>query len=275
MARNAAIVGRKEIEKMIPIGTVEIVPVGKPRKAYGSKIEKPKKIKKEYAETPGGLIENGKKLYDNKVHPHAAYQLCAEHGFTNLQLARVFGVSIKTIDSWLVKHADFKKSVLNGKDDFDTTHVEQALLKRALGFEFEKVMRKHIKLKRKTDEGLIEVPAMETTIETVYYPPDTKAASFWLINRNKERWRNMHKISADITKTTQHTEIEMKVDLSKMSVEQLQQLKQLRQSIVNSVDGKLALPAECRVNDEQTEKMMNGFIEAAYEVIEEEDTEEV
>lgn len=107
-----------------------------------------------------------------------AFKLCSVMGADDKKLAEFFEVEEKTINNWKIEHEEFLQSIRKGKDLHDSNNVEASLLKRALGY---KVLKK----KFATHEGSIsdEVEYEEEI------PPDTRAITLWLTNRNPERWK--------------------------------------------------------------------------------------
>ena len=105
-----------------------------------------------------------------------AEKLC-QLGATNADLADFFGVSIRTIDRWIVSHKDFCRSVKVGKDQADDL-VERSLFQRAVGYTFEA---------EKIFNYKGEIVRAQTR---EHVPPDTTAQIFWLKNRRKAEWRD-------------------------------------------------------------------------------------
>lgn len=115
-----------------------------------------------------------------------AYDLCADGGFTDKNLATFFKVAESTINLWKLEHSEFSESIKKGKDKFDTEKVEKSLLKQAIGY---KAKEKHI-----TEEVLIcedcgKKTIKKTTRKVEKFIVVTLATIFWLKNRNPERWR--------------------------------------------------------------------------------------
>ena len=104
-----------------------------------------------------------------------ALVLC-ELGATDVDLARAFGVSEKTINTWKKKHPDFLQS-LKGKQSADDM-VKMSLFKRATGqFSIPD-----------SDIRVIDGTVVITPLEK-HFPPDVTACIFWLQNRDKENWK--------------------------------------------------------------------------------------
>jgi hypothetical protein len=170
------------------------------------------------------------RIYDPIRFPHMANVLCKEYGFTSVQMAKVFGVSPKTVESWILLHKDFKDAVIAGRDEFDSVKVENALLKIAMGYEYKEKSVKSVQCRSKDAEGNpIRVPAKEVTITTKQYAPNAKAIALWLTNRNPERWKLTSTVNANINAKTEHTErsVQLTADLSTMNSEQLRVLRDM------------------------------------------------
>lgn len=166
-------------------------------------------VKKERHKTPLSVSSNGKRgtpqIYDPVRFPHIAETLCAEYGFTNYELAKVFGVSLKTIEDWVYKRPEFKKAIQTGKDVFDGQKVENALLRRALGYEFKEVTQTRIWVNAKDAEGnKIKIPGKKITEVVKEIAPDPKSCMFWLTNRNPERWKMVTNVNANVKGKIEH-----------------------------------------------------------------------
>lgn len=102
----------------------------------------------------------------------------ARDGLTDEQIASNMGVSRSTLNSWKDKYPDILDSLKKGKEIVDR-QVENALLKRALGYEYEEI-------KEKYEFGELS----ERTITKKQVAPDTTAQIFWLKNRKPKDWRD-------------------------------------------------------------------------------------
>jgi len=191
-------------------------------------------------------------IYDGLRFPHIGYTLSKEYGFTQAQLAQVFDVKLNTVEVWMIKHKEFAMMVRKGRDEYDGANVENALLKKCLGYTFEEKSIKRIKIKGKTAEGLeVSVPATEIVMTTKHMSPDTKAIMFWLQNRNSARWKNMTYIKADIEQHTSH--VEVNADITNMKSEDI---RALRDIIV--AQQQKAIPEECeRVTNADLDTMLD------------------
>lgn len=144
-------------------------------------------------------------IYDPKLHPDIAENICRTKGLKNSELSDVFGIKLKTLEHWMKVHPELKEAIKRGRDDYDVHHVENSLLKRALGYEYEEITVKQINLKEKNEDGEIIIhPAKEIYRTKKEVAPDVKACMFWLQNRNPERWKNTKYLNVESKNTTKH-----------------------------------------------------------------------
>lgn len=101
----------------------------------------------------------------------------ARDGLTDEDLAMKMGISRSTLSVWKNKFPDISDALKKGKEIVDI-RVENALLKRALGYSYTEVMDET------SDDG---VKHRETV---KFVPPDVGAAAFWLKNRCPAKWRD-------------------------------------------------------------------------------------
>lgn len=104
----------------------------------------------------------------------------ARDGLTDEQIAQNMGITAKTLYEWKKKYGEICESLKKGKEIIDR-QVENALLKRALGYEYTETTREYIP----------ELAEMHVTKEvTKQVVPDTTAQIFWLKNRKPDKWRD-------------------------------------------------------------------------------------
>lgn len=115
----------------------------------------------------------------------------AREGLTDEQIATNIGISRSTLNEWKKKHPDISDTLKRGKDVVDI-QVENALLKRALGYEYTEKIKERV-LDLNTGEHRLVV-TKEVRKEVV---PDTTAQIFWLKNRQPEKWRDKRDVSVD------------------------------------------------------------------------------
>ena len=101
----------------------------------------------------------------------------ARDGLTDEQIAQNIRISRETLYAWKKKYPDISDALKRGKEIVDR-QVENALLRRALGYEYEEV-------KEKFEYGEIT----ERTVTKKEVIPDVTAQIFWLKNRKSDKWR--------------------------------------------------------------------------------------
>lgn len=102
----------------------------------------------------------------------------ARNGLTDEQIAKNIGISKQTFYIWKKKYTDFSDALKKGKEIVDI-QVENSLLKRALGYEYEEISEKF-------EMGILT----ERKVTKKQVVPDTTAQIFWLKNRKPEEWRD-------------------------------------------------------------------------------------
>lgn len=103
----------------------------------------------------------------------------ARDGLTDIQIAQNIGISKQTFYDWKKRYPDFADSVKRGKEVIDRM-VENALLKAAMGFEYDEEMA---------------TPRGEVVTIRKYEKPNTTALIFWLKNRKPKEWRDKQEIA--------------------------------------------------------------------------------
>ena len=102
----------------------------------------------------------------------------ARDGLTDEQIANSMGLNKATLYRWKEKYCDICNARKRGKEVVDR-QVENALLKRALGYTYEEI----------TYEGGVETKRVVKEVV-----PDTTALIFWLKNRKREAWADRQNI---------------------------------------------------------------------------------
>ena len=112
----------------------------------------------------------------------------ARNGLTDEQIAHNCGVNRDTLSTWKKTHPDISDALKEGKEVVDLL-VENALLKRALGYEYIETTHERVKVGVDDDGQPIHEMALTKTV-TKMVVPDTTAQIFWLKNRKKAEWRD-------------------------------------------------------------------------------------
>lgn len=103
----------------------------------------------------------------------------ARDGLTDEQIAKNIGISTKTLYRWKDQHSPICQALKRGKEVIDR-EVENALLKRALGYTYNEVTQEA------NEFGDLAV----SKVVTKQVSPDVTAQIFWLKNRKPKEWRD-------------------------------------------------------------------------------------
>ena len=108
----------------------------------------------------------------------------ARDGLTDEQIAFNIGISRSTLSEWKKKYTDISDTLKRGKEVIDR-QVENALLKRALGYKYKETTRELITDKETGYSELVVTKVVEKEVV-----PDTTAQIFWLKNRKPSNWKD-------------------------------------------------------------------------------------
>lgn len=119
----------------------------------------------------------------------------ARDGLVDKQIAHNIGITEQTLNNWKKRYPSLFESLKAGKEVVDR-QVENALLKRALGYQFDEITRERI---FREELGTYEMSV--TKIVTKEVNPDTTAQIFWLKNRKPADWRDKKEIDTNVNLT--------------------------------------------------------------------------
>lgn len=106
----------------------------------------------------------------------------AQLGATDIEIADVLNIDVRTLYRWKNEHAAFCQALKVGKKIADAK-VEESLYRRATGYS-------HPAVKIMSYEG-----QSFTEEYTEHHPPDTTACIFWLKNRKPQDWRDRKEVT--------------------------------------------------------------------------------
>jgi hypothetical protein len=115
-------------------------------------------------------------------------ELAGRAGFTDRELAELFGVSLSTIEKWRRQREEFRNVLKIGKTEADK-RVERSLYERAIGYSYDTV-----KIIRDKHGNVTKVPYQQ------HVPPDVTAQIFWLKNRDPAHWRDAWQVDHTLGK---------------------------------------------------------------------------
>ena len=109
----------------------------------------------------------------------------ARDGLTDEQIAGKMDIGVRTLYEWKNKHSQISQSLKRGKEPVDI-EVENSLLKRALGYEYEEIKEEY--------EHNNLTKRVVTKKEVI---PDVTAQIYWLKNRKPDKWRDKREDEPD------------------------------------------------------------------------------
>lgn len=152
--------------------------------------------------------------YNPDYHPQQAYKY-ALLGLTLEKTAELFGISHDTLGRWREQHKEFCVAIEDGGDKADA-EVANSLHKRALGYV--KTVEQAFKVKKGKDMEVVEIITLKQE-----EAPDTKAATLWLSNRQRAKWKDRqvqeHDVSDDLVARLQKGREKHNAYLAKLSLE--------------------------------------------------------
>ena len=130
------------------------------------------------------IIIGRKGTYDEWLTDDGLLQIegWARDGLTNDQIAHNIGISGRSFAEWISRFSSISSALKKGKAPVDL-EVENALLKRALGYEYEETVTEIYK-----DPDGVERQHIRKNKR--HMPADVTAQIYWLNNRRPDRWRN-------------------------------------------------------------------------------------
>lgn len=108
----------------------------------------------------------------------------ARDGLSEEQIAHNMGIARFTLSEWKKKFPVLSDTIKKGKEVVDR-EVENAMLKRALGYEYDEVTQEPVTDK---DTGVTEMRVTKRVTKQIV--PDVTAQIFWLKNRKPEEFRD-------------------------------------------------------------------------------------
>lgn len=130
--------------------------------------------------------------YETEIKPHIAeIKKAVESGATVEEIASAFGIAVSTLHKYKAEKKELKDAFARGRAKI-VFEIKAALLKKALGFEYEE--EKRVGRKDKDGENIILVEKYKRQC----LPSETAAAM--LLRNYDENWRDNDKASAEIKK---------------------------------------------------------------------------
>ena len=128
--------------------------------------------------------------YETEVKPHLEdIRKAVEAGATDKEIADAFGLAVSTIYEYKKKYKEFSAAFARGRKEV-VIEIKAALLKKALGFEYEE--EKRVARKDKNGENIILLEKYKRQC----LPSETAAAM--LLRNYDETWRDNDHASAEL-----------------------------------------------------------------------------
>jgi hypothetical protein len=166
------------------------------------------------------MSRNGR--YATLVEPRLdSIKAWRRHGLTEEEVADNLGICRSTLFQYKLEHTELVEAMKTGKDDADAL-VENALFKRACGYEIEEV---ETTLKK---DGTAIVRKTRKQVA-----PDTVSMIFYLKNRRAKDWcdRTVKELSGSVVLSDERKELEQKsnAELSEIVEKELERLSRLQE----------------------------------------------
>lgn len=129
----------------------------------------------------------------------------ARDGLTNEQIAENLGIGKTTFYKMVKEHPELSEHLKKGKEIVDY-EVENALLKKALGFDYEEKTYERV-----YDKELDMYVEKMTKKVKKHMAPDTTALIFWLKNRKPQQWRDKREEATDSNEITKVEQLLTKI----------------------------------------------------------------
>ena len=135
----------------------------------------------------------GRSKYFTHVEPKLEeVRKWAKDGLSDKQIATNLGIAYSTFREYKKKYSALSAPLKEGKN-CAVKQVENALFKKALGYDYEEVTKE---LSTNEETGKQELKITKVVTKRVH--PDTTAIIFYLKNRMPDKWRSdPHKVKMD------------------------------------------------------------------------------
>ncbi|MFW5436346.1 transposase [Paenibacillus apiarius] len=134
-----------------------------------------------------------KNKYQTHVEPKLLLvEAWARDGVIDEDIAKKLGVAYSTFREYVKKYSALSAALKKGKEVADV-EVENALFRRAIGYQYDEVTREAVK-QIDEESGEPVTVMVETKRVTKEVQPDVTAQIFWLKNRRPDKWRDKQEI---------------------------------------------------------------------------------
>ena len=137
-----------------------------------------------------------KDSYEVRVQPKLALVTgWCRRGLTKEQISENLGISVQSFDNYMKRYEEFAAAVDKGREEIEI-HIENALVKRALGYSWKEVTRERKQVKN-PETGEMEYKLVVTKSVTKHVVPDVGAQQYYLEHRAPKRWERIPQTHID------------------------------------------------------------------------------
>jgi hypothetical protein len=145
--------------------------------------------------------------YNAELMPQVAKFMC-QRGATMAELAQAFNIANCTLYDWINRYPELHEAIQIGVDVFNP-RVERALAERAIGY--------FVTLR----EGYYDEKGRVVPAKRQYYPPDPTSMIFFLKNRMRDKYKDVHQIDGEmrVLKTSEDLRIQIHKDILELQAQ--------------------------------------------------------
>ncbi len=152
------------------------------------------------------FLKTRDKKYDPKTTPFVIEALL-RRGFDLKQIADYLGVIPQTVRIWKQRYKEVR-DVFDRAPELAVLKIEEALIKRALGYEYEEVITEVIKNEPAKGQERVKVRKI-----TKHVPPDVTAIKILLMKYDPKFWGDLKDIQTQV-----NTQVNVMNDLPKVVI---------------------------------------------------------
>ncbi len=131
--------------------------------------------------------------YESNVLPRLdEIEAWARDGVSDEDIARNLAVAYSTFRRYKETHQALSAALARGKDYVDNVIVTNAYLRRITGYDTTETRREYVYVQDPGGGEPVRMLSKETE-QVRHIPGDPRAAEFWLVNRQKLKWRRTDK----------------------------------------------------------------------------------
>ncbi len=119
----------------------------------------------------------------------------AKQGLTDAQIAKHMGVTVSTLNNYKKQYSKINEALKNGGEYVDTK-IENALIKRAIGYEYTEQVMERVLNKETGEYEFVLTKEMKKEVK-----PDISAQVFWLKNRRPDIWKDKQDLNVESSST--------------------------------------------------------------------------